>query len=164
MDKQEIFDTVVTHLFTQRKQAMDKRTDACVYRARGGLKCAVGCLIPDKLYHRCLEGMTPSQMASSDPTSFSNDPSSMRQRAKYAPPVAALLGETNISLLDALQSAHDYEANWDAPHHTAQDLTPMRERGASALWESLLGIAREYKLKQKVLRKYRHTTVTPAWS
>lgn len=43
---QELFDTIVTHLRKQGKQAKDANGD-CVYLTSDGLKCAVGCLIPD---------------------------------------------------------------------------------------------------------------------
>lgn len=50
MNNQEAFDTMVTHLFTQKVHARDLITGACVYRADTGLKCAVGALIPDDEY------------------------------------------------------------------------------------------------------------------
>lgn len=54
MSKQTIFDTVSKHLLTQKKQA--KSDGTCVYLARDGCKCAIGCLIPPKLYAETLEG------------------------------------------------------------------------------------------------------------
>lgn len=49
LTEQEIFDTVVSHLMTQRVQSADESGD-CLYRGPDGLSCAVGCLIPDDLY------------------------------------------------------------------------------------------------------------------
>lgn len=49
MNLQEIFDKVVDHLKTQNKQAVDDEGD-CLYRTQEGLKCAIGCLIPDEWY------------------------------------------------------------------------------------------------------------------
>lgn len=46
MNKQEIFDKVVTHLLTQKKKALSK-DGKCVYLNEDGFKCAIGCLIPD---------------------------------------------------------------------------------------------------------------------
>ena len=56
--KQEVFDQVAEHLLNQNKQSLDpdKYNDICVYRAPGGLKCAVGCLIADDEYLKEWEG------------------------------------------------------------------------------------------------------------
>ena len=56
--KQEVFDQVAEHLLNQNKQSLDpdKYNDICVYRAPGGLKCAVGCLIADDEYSKEWEG------------------------------------------------------------------------------------------------------------
>lgn len=45
MNKQEIFDKVALHLLTQGRQATDGTF--CQYLTSDGLKCAIGCLIPD---------------------------------------------------------------------------------------------------------------------
>lgn len=51
---QEIFDKVVNHMLTQGKRSAVQRpyltSQACLYRGPDGLKCAVGCLIPDSEY------------------------------------------------------------------------------------------------------------------
>ena len=51
---QEIFDKVVNHMLTQNKRSAKERphlgSQACLYRGPNGLKCAVGCLIPDSEY------------------------------------------------------------------------------------------------------------------
>ena len=55
--EQQVFDTVAGHLLTQQRQAA--RGDTCFYRLSDTeLKCAAGCLIPDKEYTRDLEGET----------------------------------------------------------------------------------------------------------
>lgn len=58
MTKQEIFDRVVNHLLTQNKRAVDYTLGypKCMYRTNEGLKCAVGCLIPDDAYDPRMEG------------------------------------------------------------------------------------------------------------
>lgn len=48
MTKQEIYDTVCAHLAQQKQQSAFSLK--CVYRGPNGLKCAIGCLIPDELY------------------------------------------------------------------------------------------------------------------
>ncbi len=59
MNRQEVFNKVATHLLTQNEKA---RTQTgwgdfrCSYKADNGLKCAIGCLIPDDLYDKKIEG------------------------------------------------------------------------------------------------------------
>jgi len=54
MTAQELFDTVAAHLITQGKQSLG--TDVfCKYRGDGGLKCAIGCLIPDDKYETWMD-------------------------------------------------------------------------------------------------------------
>ncbi len=56
MKAMEIFEKVKTHLLEQNALAMDEELVSCQYRSKEGLKCAVGCLIPDKLYEPIMEG------------------------------------------------------------------------------------------------------------
>lgn len=49
MNKQEIFDKVVSHLRAQKKQALGSNY-ICAYRGVDGTKCAAGCLITDEVY------------------------------------------------------------------------------------------------------------------
>ena len=51
---QEIFDKVSIHLLTQNKRSIND-AGSCMYRGPGELKCAAGCLIPDKHYYTRLE-------------------------------------------------------------------------------------------------------------
>lgn len=52
--EQTIFDIVATHLLTQYERSV-KDEGGCMYRGKGNTKCALGCLIPDHLYHPELE-------------------------------------------------------------------------------------------------------------
>lgn len=54
---QETFDTVVNHLLTQneRSESTDPSCPMCLYRGPNGLKCAIGCLIPDDLYQKDMD-------------------------------------------------------------------------------------------------------------
>lgn len=54
MTNQEVFDIVARHLLTQNEQSVNE--DGCAYRGEGGLKCAVGALIPDSDYDPDWEG------------------------------------------------------------------------------------------------------------
>lgn len=56
MTRQEIFTKVKNHLLTQNRRAMQRLV--CRYRTDEGLKCAIGCLIPDNLYTAKIEFIT----------------------------------------------------------------------------------------------------------
>jgi hypothetical protein len=103
MTNQEIFDKVVNHLLTQGKPAMED--GRCKYRAAGGLRCAVGCLIPDGVYRPSFEGISVDSV-----------------------PILLALSEVGIprngdttELLRKLQRTHDgvCEDVWD---HTLQEI------------------------------------------
>jgi len=55
LTNQEIFTRVKRHLLKQKCQA--KALGGCRYRTSDDLKCAVGCLIPKKLYKTEIEGL-----------------------------------------------------------------------------------------------------------
>ena len=58
MNNQEAFDIMVNHLRKQNKKAVKIDIDGttkCVYRGSNGLKCAIGCLIPDDEYSPLIE-------------------------------------------------------------------------------------------------------------
>jgi hypothetical protein len=102
MTDREVFDKVKKHLLTQR--AKSEGDFGCLYRGPHGRKCAVGCLIPDEMYKRSLEGVT-----------FGNDVV-----------VQCLLKDTGVpessfDMLRDLQQLHDMTgsiaespAEWDA--------------------------------------------------
>ena len=50
MNRQAIFDKVAKHLLKQNKESSLKGELVCAYRGKGDTKCAIGCLIPEKLY------------------------------------------------------------------------------------------------------------------
>lgn len=55
---QEVYNIVRDHLLTQNKKSkkdIDGR-QVCAYKGENGLSCAVGCLIPDDVYTRNMEG------------------------------------------------------------------------------------------------------------
>ena len=56
MTNQEIFTKVKNHLLTQNRRALQRLV--CRYRTDEGLKCAIGCLIPDDVYTRNIEHKT----------------------------------------------------------------------------------------------------------
>ena len=52
MNKQEIFNKVFLGLKSQGFQQSVNKHNVCQYRGEGGLKCAVGHLIPDEIYNK----------------------------------------------------------------------------------------------------------------
>ena len=95
MSNQEIFDKVVRHLSAQGLCAMLDGT--CAYRGDGGLKCAVGCLIPDGIYHEDIEGKNVKNL-------FNNFPDQMK---------ASGLDPKSADLLTDLQRIHDNRVKRD---------------------------------------------------
>jgi hypothetical protein len=94
MPKQVTFNRVVEHLRNQGEKSLNDR-HLCSYRGRNGLKCAVGCLIPDEKY----------------------DPSFEGQDASYAA-LSTILKELghDVRLCDDLQDVHDLTGvtDWEA--------------------------------------------------
>jgi hypothetical protein len=86
--KQEVFTRVATHLLRQMQRSIG-RDGSCQYRARDGLRCAIGCLIDDDCYSPDLEGQSvdvPDVLAALD---------------------ASGVKRGSITLLSELQGVHD---------------------------------------------------------
>lgn len=66
MNKQEVFNKVVTHLRTQGVPAKRGCGD-CAYRSADGLMCAVGCLIPANMYDSNMEGQLVAELIDNFP-------------------------------------------------------------------------------------------------
>jgi len=88
MTYQEMFDKVCAHLLTQNKKAMDYE-GICRYRSDDGTKCAIGCLIPDDLYEKELEGKGVRELILSE--------------FKFS----SYLQQFDLKFLIALQATHD---------------------------------------------------------
>ena len=91
MTNQEVFDTVVQHLAQQKQPAVEGNRSSCYYRTSTGLKCPVGCLIPDEEYQEAFETLE-----------------FMTHEVISACPSLKTLSET---LLIQLQNAHDERAH-----------------------------------------------------
>ncbi len=70
MQEQEVFNKVCDHLMTQKKAAvriskneLGERTKTCLYRTASGLKCAIGCLLPDTVNTLEFEGANVASLA-----------------------------------------------------------------------------------------------------
>jgi len=55
MTKQEIFDTVARHLLTQNERSLSWDERCLYFSGEGGLKCAIGVLIPEEEYNPNIE-------------------------------------------------------------------------------------------------------------
>lgn len=121
---QRDFDAIVTHLRTQGEQATDKKGD-CQYRTADGLSCAIGCRIPDDVYHPGMEGRGVWRLI------------------EYSPRVAELFAHTDPGMLYGLQGVHDRTYYWDG------------ERGGNNLTVgatmALQSIAETYGLKKRAI-------------
>ena len=95
--RQEIFEIVAKHLFSQGQRALNS-LGSCSYRGHG-LKCAVGVLIPDDEYRE----------------EFDNDPmdTSVKYLCKYHDYFQNKFGH-DISFFERLQGVHDNKHNWDS--------------------------------------------------
>lgn len=113
LTKQQIFDTVLTKLREQGRASM--QGTGCAYRGEGGLKCAVGHLMPDNAYDPAYEGL---------------DAGTLPQEA-YA---AMNVSYTDIGFLCQLQEAHDYPLQGEAQDH--QLGSSARGSGPVAWWEA----------------------------
>jgi len=56
MNRQATLTKIKTHLLKQNKKALIGIGIGCAYRSSNGLKCAIGCLIPDDVYDPKMEG------------------------------------------------------------------------------------------------------------
>ena len=57
----QLIKDIAAHLAKQREQSKLVRSTTnycCAYRGEGKTMCAVGCLIPDEIYHPIMEGMS----------------------------------------------------------------------------------------------------------
>jgi hypothetical protein len=99
MNAEQIFYKVSKHLLEQNKRAMVN--GGCQYLARGGQKCAIGCLIKKKHYNYELEGL---------------DTSCPRLKEAVEKSIGAPLFFEAVDLLDALQAIHDDAPveNWES--------------------------------------------------
>jgi hypothetical protein len=98
MSDQQAFTTVYRHLLTQHEKSQDDVK--CRYRYRKGnkiLKCAVGCLIPNRIYTSAMEDL------------------GVKQLFDEYPHLEALLEGVSGEMLRLLQNAHDdFEINeWE---------------------------------------------------
>lgn len=105
MTPQEIFDTVVRHLFKQGKRSdrtLSNGNSVCCYRTEAGLKCAVGVLIPDDVYDPVMDDV------------FTGEGTGIAAMLRKHRDKLPSWFSDNLSLLKQLQIIHDDEYNWSS--------------------------------------------------
>jgi len=100
MDKQKVFNKVKKHLLTQKKQSFDLDNNQCLYRGPNNTKCAIGCLIPNRLYREAIEGSGVYGT----------------KVKKILRKVFGKLSDEDTFFLTSLQEIHDYSAvrSWNS--------------------------------------------------
>jgi hypothetical protein len=130
MQQQEVFDIVVKHLFTQRRQSMTNSYPQayCAYRGVEGTKCAVGILIPDDVYTEDMEEKCVDEL-----------------RHQHGDVLPQFIMDYH-SLLQSLQNVHDhYMVTLDE----AEVFSPHR------LWKQLVHVAAANELDIDLLVTYK---------
>lgn len=95
MSKQKIFEKIIKHLIKQKVRSYDYCDIGCVYRGPNGTKCAVGCLLTDKIYRSDMEG---------------NNIRGVISIYKYYLPKYII---DNEDFLSDIQFLHDEKINWN---------------------------------------------------
>ncbi len=122
---QEIYTKVKTHLIAQGRRASAPSAipgypDDCKYRTLDGLKCAVGCLIPDDVYQPSFEGDTLL------------DEVDARHRLRTTNPltecIRSLYGDASLPMLKDLQVLHDRSITWEIEGHLAAGLATIERK------------------------------------
>jgi hypothetical protein len=126
---QEIFDKVVRHLAAQGGKSM--LGPRCRYRADGGKKCAIGCLIPDDYYEPEMEGLSVA----------------MRRVRRGLKDLLELDGDNDerLDILRSLQLCHD-----NARVNADDEWTDVYSPGYGVAWD-LRVIAETFGLSQTAI-------------
>lgn len=110
-DKQMIFDVVVAHLIQQNAKALmpNDMMGRCAYRGAGGLKCAVGKLIPDDAYNPAMEGTKIGMTMLNFPAAFDGllEAALHEVQGKGSFEVSHARGQSPLGFLADLQAIHD---------------------------------------------------------
>ena len=94
LTNQQVFDNALNQMRKQNyMRSYNPDLQACVYRGKNGLKCAIGASIPDSLYDPGIEDRTVSELL-------------------WSPPFAELFHLVDLCLLQDLQHLHDSKP-WD---------------------------------------------------
>ena len=91
MNNQQAFNKMVRHLRKQNKRSANKDAGICRYRTYDGLRCAVGALIPNRLYDSHIEYQT------------------IEYAMKTHPTLGEYLAGVSLNLMQHMQAIHDDE-------------------------------------------------------
>ena len=164
MKTQEVFNSVVRHLYKQGRRAttttkLDDGTPGCVMRNRTGtLKCAVGSFLTKDqaaLFDSGANNITDSSADSvarlvrtlreygMDEVKSAYTPWGKKLKSSQIAAIESLPSflETEEHLLSDLQEVHDSEESWNSKGFIGYD--------------ALVGVALTYKLNTKVLEEYK---------
>ena len=125
MDMQKIFETVARHLLTQKLKCVTSSRGGAYHRQANNLRCAIGCLIPDALYNKRIEGKDVDDLL----TSRSPLGEHLRKLTGFSGKEDEFgdyqhKDERLIDFLSALQSCHDETE----PYHWATELRRIGKR------------------------------------
>lgn len=95
MNREWAFRKSARHLLRQGVKSVNLAGN-CVYRGRGGLKCALGILIPNSKYSRTLEGYAP-------------DLSSTASERREVAIACGARNQGDVAFLRNLQEIHDFQ-------------------------------------------------------
>jgi hypothetical protein len=104
---QAVFDYVAEHLLRQGEPAMTG--NGCAYRGEGGLQCAVGFLIDDRMYEKLTDAIEGKTIVFKEFDKYFNsfERKSLNERYSYEDTQAALAADPYRNLLRKLQNIHD---------------------------------------------------------
>lgn len=112
MNRQDIFNRIVTHLRAQGGRAFEEGSDNCLYRGPFGRKCAIGALIADKHYTLALESLTPHSRSVRAALAASGVDIQVDIAAPMAHPDVLFLTDAQTTLHDNMYSApEDFAAD-----------------------------------------------------
>lgn len=109
LTNQKAFNRVAKHLLTQKKKCrgMFDGAPTCLYRGEEGLACAIGALIPDKLYHPRFEGKSAYTLFADYALDYGDDTSEGKKVEKLHKQLLNYFANVDIGLLQRLQEVHD---------------------------------------------------------
>lgn len=112
LTRREVYTRVKAHMLKQRKRAFCKVKDRCLFRAPDGTSCAVGALIPDRLYHPSMEALTTHELIK-----------------KYPELAPHGISHKNSNLLGRLMNIHDGMPpnEWDDAFKAIEDRRELLE-------------------------------------
>jgi len=140
MNTQQVFNRVVTHLYTQKRRSYGDLPESenvgyngCLYRGPDNTKCAVGIFIPDQNYTTEMEGKGATELFET----FGD------RLPKYL--------ANSVPLLESLQQVHDNMADLEDAYHGTVNYGARNQ-----LMSSLLHVCRMYDLDDEVVWKHHH--------